>query len=172
MTPRGFAILACRLVAVVLVAYALQQLALNAQVYTVSGLSLGARIVAFVAGMFTPLAGAAILWFGAPRIAGSVADDAGTATSDGLDEVAFIRAGTALIGLAFATLALANGIVFESLMLLQSAEPELDAAYLAAKRQQVFEHRVDYLARIALGVLLMLGRERIASVLGTRAPPR
>ena len=172
MTPRGFAILTCRLVAVLLLAYALQWLALNAQTFTVPGLSMGARVLSFATGMFMQLAGAAILWFGASRIADGFADDSEPAVSGGLDEAAFIRAGTALIGLAIATLAVAGGLVFESMLLVHDNTPELDAAYVAAMRQQVFEQRVDYLARIALGVLLILGRDRISSLLGTPGSAR
>ncbi len=171
MTPRGFAVLTCRLVAVLLIAFALQQLALNAQTFAVSGLGLGARTVSFAAGMFAPLAGAAILWFGAGRIAG-FADDSGPVAGVALDETAFVRAGTALIGLAVASLAAAAGIAFESLMLAHHTAEGHDPAYAAAIERQALEQRVHYLARIALGVLLILGRDRIAGWLGRSSATR
>lgn len=172
MTPRGFAVLACRLAAVMLLAYALQWLAFNLQTFLAPGIGAGARILSFGLGMFAQLAGAALLWFGASRIAAGIADEPGPSPGAGLDERTFIRAGTALIGLVVALLAAVSGLVHESMLLLREATPELAAGYVNAMRLQVLEQRVDYLARLGLGILLILGRDRIAGWLGAARSTR
>jgi len=162
---RQIGVVLCRVGAAVLTVQAIRSLG-----YSLPGLVFGVNdfgIEMLVFGLMSVVPGLSAigLWVFADRISSVVDRFETTESQQPLTGVDLVRIGTALIGMCVLVLGIISGVNVEVANL---ARPDLGAEFqsmLDETKARMIGLRASYLAQIVIGLVLLLGRERISVML-------
>ena len=165
MVARQIGVVLCRVGAAVLTVQAIRSLG-----YTLPSLFLGANgsateAIAFSLLTVAPGLVAIGLWVFADRISTVVAPTESSDALQSLTGIDLVRIGTALIGMYLLVSAIIYGVSIE---VADMARPDLGAEHKAMideHKARTIGYRASYLAQVAIGLALLIGRERISILL-------
>jgi len=165
MIANRIGIVLCRVGAAVLIVQAVRSLG-----YTIPGLytsfgDFGANALLFLLMTFVPSLAAIGLWVFADRICATPNYVDTDSEAEPIRSIDFVLIGTALIGLYLVISGIIQGLNIEVAQWFKSNLGDEFKAMLDQERARVIAIRVSYVAQIALGTILIVGKSQISRFL-------